>query len=219
MVLELGVRLSFRVPGNIVEFGVAEGYSTRTLRNALTQCERGQLRGPHKSIFACDSFEGLTERFENAAPGTFACDPPSIRGVQIVKGYYEDSLTAQLARRVGAVAFASLDADLYSSTLTALRWLTPLLGTGSLLLFDEYLGENASEHRAHEDWCQETGTQTFLLAEFLRDPSGWSTNPDRRTLFQVVGDGPCRRTDVTNVLQVARRAGSLAKRGVRRLNP
>jgi hypothetical protein len=166
--LELAVRLSYRVLGNIVEFGVAEGDSTRILRRALTRCERGQLRGAHKSIFGFDSFEGLPEQFENASPGAFACDPPEIRGVEIVKGYYEQSLTDQVARRVGPVALASLDADLYSSTLTALRWLTPLLNTGSLLLFDEYIGEHASERRAHMDWGRETGIQTVMLAEFFR---------------------------------------------------
>jgi hypothetical protein len=216
-VLELAVQLSFQVAGNIIEFGVADGDSTRTLRKALTRRERGRLRGPRKSIFACDSFEGLTEKFENAEPGTFACEPPNIRGVQIVKGYFDDSLTPDLARRVGSVALASLDADLYSSTLTALRWLTPLLSTGSLLLFDEYTGENASECRAHQDWCEETGAQTFMLAEFLRDPSGWGANPDRRTLFQVVADEPCRRSQVTTVGGLVRRGRSLAKRGVRKV--
>jgi hypothetical protein len=32
--------------------------------------------------------------------------------------------------------------------MCALTWLTPLLGTGSLLLFDEFLGEQESEKRA-----------------------------------------------------------------------
>ncbi|HXY65653.1 MAG TPA: hypothetical protein VEI45_15165 [Mycobacterium sp.] len=43
------------------------------------------------------------------------------------------------------MALASLDADLFSSTLCALTWLTPLLGIGSLLLFDEYLGDGGAE--------------------------------------------------------------------------
>jgi len=31
-ILEMAVRLSFKIPGNIVEFGVAEGHSTRVIR-------------------------------------------------------------------------------------------------------------------------------------------------------------------------------------------
>jgi len=176
--LEVAVMLAKRVPGNVIEFGVYNGDSTRTLRRAMG--------GSEKQIFACDSFEGLTEKYENAEVGTFACEPPRIRGVQIVKGFFEDSLTPELAKRVGRVALASLDADLYSSTLCALNWLTPLLGTGSLLLFDEFLGEKESEKRAFEEWSVATGIRTVKVAEFLRDPSGWGNTMDARPLFQVV---------------------------------
>lgn len=188
MVLELAMRLSYPVKGNIIEFGVADGYSTRTLRRVLSRLEFAQVSGARKRIFACDSFKGLREKFENAEVGTFACAPPRIRGVEIVEGYFEDSLTDDLARRVAKVAFASLDADLYSSTLCALRWLTPLLVTGSLLLFDEFLGEKESEKRAFEDWSATSGIRTIKIAEFLREPSGWGEQIDRRMLFQVIGD-------------------------------
>jgi hypothetical protein len=177
-VLELSVAMSERVPGHIMEFGVANGNSTRVLRNASARSK--------KQVFACDSFEGLQEKYENCEIGEFACEPPRIAGVQIVKGFFDQSLTPELASRVGRVSLASLDADLYSSTMCALTWLTPLLGTGSLLLFDEFLGEQESEKRAFEDWAQKTGTQTVLVAEFLREPSGYGTKIDQRALFQVI---------------------------------
>ena len=178
LVLELCVQLAQRVPGNIIEFGVAEGHSTRVLRRSS--------RRSGKHVFACDSFKGLPEKFENAEKGTFACEPPRIRGVEIVAGYFEESLTEDLAKRVGRIALASLDADLYSSTMCALKWLTPLLHTGSILVFDEFLGEKESEKRAFEDWTRETGIQTVQVAEFLREPSGWGSKIDLRTVFQVV---------------------------------
>ena len=103
-------------------------------------------------------------------------------------GYFEDSLTAELADRVGKIAFASLDADLYSSTLCALRWLQPMMQTGSLLLFDEFLGEDASEKRAFEEWLGESGIQVVRVAEFLRGPSGWGKIMDSRPLYQVVDE-------------------------------
>src|SRR5262249_31699216 len=163
--------------------------STRILQRKLRRIERGQIRGPRKKIFACDSFLGLPEDYENLGVGWFACTPPSIPGVHIVQGYFEDALTPELAERVGRVALASLDAALYSSTLCALRWLTPLLDTGSLLLFDEYLGaDGTAEGRAHEDWTRETGLHTVRVAEFLRDASGQGgrrdhgSRPDRRVL-------------------------------------
>ena len=80
------VGLSFRIPGHIVEFGVADGGSTRVIRRAVSRNERRFPREARKRIFTCDSFKGLPEAFENAGVGTFATTPPSIRRVQIVEG-------------------------------------------------------------------------------------------------------------------------------------
>ena len=186
-VLEIAMHLSHEVEGNIVEFGVFEGASTRVLRHVLNRLEQVRARKVQKQIFACDSFEGLSEKFENLEVGTFACQPPNIQGVEVVEGYFEESLTPELARRVGKVAFASLDADLYSSTTCALRWLTPLLHTGSLLLFDEFLAGQESEKRAFHDWLAESGIRTIKIAEFVRDPSAGGSSLDVRPLFQVIG--------------------------------
>lgn len=187
VVLELAVRLSHWVPGNIMEFGVYRGTSTRILRRTLSQCKRAEFGGPSKKIYACDSFKGLPEKFEALDVGTFATDPPRIRGVKIVKGYFEDSLTPALAAEVKHVALASLDADLYSSTACVLKWLTPLLGTGSMLLFDQFVAENNAERRAFEDWSRESGIRTVRVAAFVREPSGLGKRLDERALFQVVG--------------------------------
>ena len=187
VVLELAVRLSHWVPGNIMEFGVWRGTSTRILRRTLSQCKRAAFGGPPKKIYACDSFQGLPEKYERLEPGAFACDPPRIRGVRIVKGYFQDSLTPELAAEVKQVALVSLDADLYSSTACALKWLTPLLGTGSLLLFDQFLGENGAEKRAFDDWTRESGVRTVKIAGLVREPAGLGRVLDERALFQVVG--------------------------------
>ena len=222
LVIEIATRLAYRVPGNIIEFGVFKGGSTRVLRRALRQLQRGQILGPRKEIFACDSFKGLPEKYENLGVGAFACAPPSIPGVHIIEGYFEDSLTPELAQRVGRVALASLDADLYSSTLCALTWLTPLLDTGSLLLFDQYLGGGgAGERRAHEDWTRESGLRTVRVAEFLRESSGQGgsrdhgSTPDRRVLFQVVGATE-RVTSTVFDMADARRLGRGAVRRLAR---
>ncbi len=184
MVIEICVRLALDVPGNVIEFGVATGTS---LRAVIATLERYGSAASSKKIFGVDSFRGLREAFENAAVGEFACDPPDLPGVELVQGYFEDVCTDALRERVGRVAFAHLDADLHSSTLCALRWLTPLLGTGSVLLFDEFTGGDLSEARAFAQWREETGISVIRIAEFDRGPSGWGSRIDRRLLFQVVG--------------------------------
>ena len=189
-VLELAVQISRPVPGHIMEFGSYQGYSARILRDELWRTRIWEPRQSRKRIYACDSFEGLPESYEHLPAGTFKTAVPRLTGIRVVKGYFEDSLTAELAAEVGLVSLAHIDADLYSSTVTVLRWLTPLLRPGSLLLFDEFLGEDPAEARAFVEWSEETGIQTMLMALFSREPSGKGPMTDRRALFQVVGDVP-----------------------------
>lgn len=62
IVLEIAIRLAHRIPGNIIEFGVGSGDSTRAVRRIQRRCARGQVAGPRKRVFACDSFKGPRNR-------------------------------------------------------------------------------------------------------------------------------------------------------------
>lgn len=194
MVLDICVKLAVRVPGNIVEFGVAQGDSTRAIKRALKRHGSTWFsKYGRKELFALDSFEGLREAFENAKTGEFAGPVPKISGVNFVKGYFEQTCTPELKARIGQIAFAHMDADLYSSTLFALHWMTGSLDTGSLLLFDEFEGGERAETKACAVWQAETGTKLLRIAEFDRDPSGYGTQIDKRVLFQIIGAAPMER--------------------------
>jgi len=75
-----------------------------------------------------------------------------------VPGYYDSSLTEELrAGFDGKQACVTLiDCDLYSSTATVLAWLRPLLGVGSVLIFDDwtlYFGDrDQGERRAFTEF-------------------------------------------------------------------
>lgn len=189
-VLELAVSLARPVPGHIVEFGVYQGRSVRTLRDELWMSRLWDPRQRGKRIYACDSFRGLPGSYENLPAGNFATRVPRLAGVRIVEGFFEDSLTPELAREIGRVSLAHFDADLHSSTACALDWVTPLLQPGSLLLFDEFLGEDPAEERAFLEWSQRTGVSTAMLAMFGREPAGRTDTADRRALLQVVAADP-----------------------------
>ena len=191
-VIELAVQLARAVPGHIVEFGVWKGDSIRVIRDELWRSAIWDRAQRQKRIYACDSFAGLPADYEHLPAGTFATPVPTLRGVRIVDGLFEASLTADLAVEVGRVSLAHFDADLYESTRAALDWLTPLVGAGTLLLFDEFAGEDPAEARAFREWCQVTGVRTVLLALFGRGPSGQGARTDRRALVQVVTDEPIR---------------------------
>jgi hypothetical protein len=186
------VQLARPVPGHIIEFGVWKGDSIRVIRDELWRSALWDRAQRRKRIYACDSFAGLPDDYEHLPAGTFATPVPTLRGVRIVDGFFESTLTTKLAAEVGRVSLAHLDADLYESTRCALDWLTPLVGAGTLLLFDELAGEDPAEARALTEWCAATGTRAVLLALFGRGPSGKGARTDRRALFQIVTDQPIR---------------------------
>jgi predicted O-methyltransferase YrrM len=189
-VLELAVQLARPVPGHIVEFGVYQGRSARTIRDELWLTRLWDARQRGKRVYACDSFRGLPDAYENLPAGNFATRIPRLTGVRIIEGFFADTLTPELAREVGTVSLAHFDADLYASTACALDWVTPLLQPGSLLLFDEFLGEDPAEELAFLEWERRTGIRTALLALFGREPAGRTDTTDRRALLQVVSDEP-----------------------------
>lgn len=207
-VIELSVQLSRAVPGHIIEFGTWKGYSTRVIRDELWRSKLWDRRQRRKRIYACDSFQGLPENYENLQAGTFATPVPRLKGVRIVKGFFEDSLTPDLAAEVKRVSLVHFDADLESATAHALKWVTPLLTDGSLLLFDEFFGEDPAEYRALMEWSEKTGIRTALVALFGREPSGKGDMTDRRALFQVIGTREVKKVPPLFPTRLRRKLGA-----------
>jgi hypothetical protein len=86
---------------------------------------------------AFDSFRGLPARWRDGfEAGAFACEPPSVPNAQIVTGLFEDTLPGfEWPEYIG---LCHLDADLYTSTATALKYIGPHLKPGCFIVFDEY---------------------------------------------------------------------------------
>jgi hypothetical protein len=142
--------------GLVLEFGVATG---DTLRRITAK------RSPSHGF---DSFEGLPEDWRTGfVQGTFAMSPPEIQGATLHVGWFDDTLPAFFAEHAGPIAFAHLDADLYSSTVTILREGEDRFVAGSVLLFDEYFnfpGWQRHEHLAFTEFIERTGHEFEYLA-------------------------------------------------------
>jgi predicted O-methyltransferase YrrM len=133
--------------GMALEFGVYEG---RTL-SVIAAARHNQ------QVFGFDSFQGLPEDWRSGLPaGTFATDHvPDIPGVELVVGWFADTLPDFLADHPDPVSFLHVDADLYSSTVTVLKHVGPRLRPGSVIVFDEYFnypGWQRHEHRAWQEF-------------------------------------------------------------------
>jgi predicted O-methyltransferase YrrM len=142
--------------GLVLEFGVATG---DTLRRIAAK------RSPAHGF---DSFEGLPEDWRTGyTKGAFAMAPPTIAGATLHVGWFEDTLPKFFVDHEGPIAFAHLDADLYSSTVTIFREGEDRFVEGSILLFDEYFnypGWEHHEHKAFEEFIERTGHGLEYLA-------------------------------------------------------
>lgn len=59
--------------------------------------------------------------------------PPEQHNIQLIKGYFEDTLTVN-----EPVAFAHIDCDWYESVMVCLHQIVPNLSVGGVLIFDDY---------------------------------------------------------------------------------
>ncbi|MFV3126271.1 class I SAM-dependent methyltransferase [Niveispirillum sp. KHB5.9] len=147
-------------PGLVLEFGVRRGTSLRHIAAAA---------GQHAHGF--DSFEGLPEGWGNELAGTFdlgSAELPAMpANVSLHKGWFDDVLPGFLADHPGPVRFANIDCDIYSSTVTVLAALEPRLVPGSVLVFDEFIGNRTwadHEFKAWTEFAARTGTRFSHIA-------------------------------------------------------
>ncbi len=149
------------LPGLVLEFGVRRGTSLRHIAAAA---------GQHCHGF--DSFEGLPEGWGNELAGTFSLGstgtglPPMPANVSLHKGWFEDSLPPFLAAHPGPVRFVNVDCDIYSSTVTVLTALEERLQPGSVLVFDEFIGNRTwAEHefKAFAEFTARTGRPYHII--------------------------------------------------------
>jgi hypothetical protein len=141
--------------GDIVECGVGHG------KSFLSWCILCIDEGAHRKIWGFDSFEGFpAPTIEDRSPrnpqqgewqGTSLAAMTSMlvnsglsrewffSNVTLVTGFFEESLPKYTGKNI---ALLHLDVDLYGSYKTALECLYPLVCSGGVIAFDEYMGTN-----------------------------------------------------------------------------
>lgn len=142
-----------------LEFGVAQGWSLRYWSKLL--------RNPAAALHGFDSFEGLpTDWILDRPAGHFANggEPPAIDDprVSFFKGWFSETLPGYSPPGHESLV-VNVDADLYSSTVTVLDAVEPLLGPGAFLYFDEF-NHRADEMRAFGEFLDRTGMRFELYA-------------------------------------------------------
>lgn len=118
--------------GLVLEFGVYHGKSIRQIAAMVDTVVHG-----------FDSFEGIPEDWGDEPKGTYSTEgrlPEVPANARLHPGWFERSLPEFLRAETGPVRFVNVDCDLYSSTKTVLDLLAPRMVTGSVIVFDEFIG-------------------------------------------------------------------------------
>lgn len=147
--------LAARKPeGVALEFGIGQGVSTR-------------LIAEHMPVVAFGSVEGLPEDWRPDFPkGSFAYPVPDVPNAEIHEGWFDDVLPAFDFDGLERVGLIHLDADLRSSTATALKHSRPCIKPGTILVFDEWFGYPTCEDHEQAAWrefADETGVSWTVL--------------------------------------------------------
>ncbi|MGZ5379892.1 MAG: class I SAM-dependent methyltransferase [Mycobacterium sp.] len=135
-----------QIPGLWLEFGVSIGTSTATLAECAAAADA--------RLYGCDSFEGLPEEWvvsddETWSKGAFTGRPSEVPdNVELVDGWFQNTLPAFLETHPGQVAFAHIDCDLYRSTATVFSEIRNRLAVGTVVVFDELF--NYDRYYEHE---------------------------------------------------------------------
>jgi hypothetical protein len=156
-----------KVEGDICEFGVAQGATSKLLASELFDSDR--------HLFLFDSFEGLPppspedvlidDIFELGSMDRYqgimtspesevreklgAIDFPA-RRTHIMKGWVEETLARDDAPR--KVAFAYVDFDFYAPIRTALEFLERVMPVGGRIVVDDYGYFSAGAQKATDDF-------------------------------------------------------------------
>lgn len=157
------------IPQTYFEFGCHSARTFCAAMNAATYLKSGF------KFFAFDSFQGLPDTnteddgiFEKGSFNTGRLDflnlvraqtKKKLDENQVIEGYFEESLTDELADRLPNIGVLHIDVDLYSSTVTILSFVKPLLVSGTVVLFDDWYcfpgGSMAGERRAFLEFLEQ----------------------------------------------------------------
>ncbi|PKO25165.1 MAG: hypothetical protein CVU35_05590 [Betaproteobacteria bacterium HGW-Betaproteobacteria-8] len=130
-----------KVEGLVLEFGVRNGNSIRKIAALANQ-----------QVHGFDSFEGLPEAWHHEPKGSYTTQgkiPEVPNNVKLHVGWFDKTLPEFLQQQPEPLRFMNIDCDIYSSTKTVLDCLAPRIVAGSVILFDEYVG---NEHWREDEF-------------------------------------------------------------------
>lgn len=150
--------------GLLLEFGVFKGGSINYFSKLLKN------NNDKRYIYGFDSFEGLSDAWNgtNLVNGSLTLNgrlPKVNANVQLIAGRIDNTyekFLIELEPNSKCIAFMNMDFDIYSPTKFALEKSIPFLHSGSIIIFDEFLGYPGWEYHEYKAFT-ETIEQHFYF--------------------------------------------------------
>ena len=142
-----------RHDGMVMEFGVYQGTSI----NQIAKLVQPEI------VHGFDSFQGIPEDWNDEKAGSYSMHgdlPLVVDNVRLHPGWFEESLPRFLSEHSAPARFLNIDCDLFSSTRTVLTLVGPRIGPGTVLVFDEFIGNvswQKDEFKAFEQAAEQFG--------------------------------------------------------------
>jgi hypothetical protein len=142
--------------GLIAEFGVWNGYSINRFAAKTAEV-----------VYGFDSFVGLKEDWKGTVhtKGTFDVGgklPKVRRNVELLEGWFDETLPSFLASHAEDFAFIHVDCDTSEAAAAVLNLVGPRIKHGTIIVFDEYFGYRGWRCGEYKAW------QEFVLRNQIR---------------------------------------------------
>ena len=143
------------------EYGVSFGYSFEYLLN-------NYIYG-----YGFDTFYGLPEKWYHEEIGTYTTNGviPELENCEFIKGNFTDTLPIFFKTNRETASLINCDADLYSSTFTALNYSKDIIDEKTVIVFDQLITNDSwekDEYKALLDFCTENNyTYTVIAVSFF----------------------------------------------------
>jgi len=139
------------------EFGVWNGVAFKYLIKTF------------KKGFGFDTFTGLPEEWHDEKKGKYSAygSVPKIEGGEFIVGKFEDTLPNFFSKKKPMASLINFDADLYSSTLCALKYSNKIIDEKTILIFDELIMNDKweeDEYKALNEFCDKLGYSYEVIA-------------------------------------------------------
>ncbi len=148
-----------KVKGSVLEFGVRHANSTRQLATLSEQ-----------QVHGFDSFEGIPEDWHDEGKGSYSTRgviPQVPSNIHLHAGWFDATLPKFLETNAEQARLINIDCDIYSSTKTVLDLLAPRIVKGTVIIFDEYIGNQhwrEDEYKAFHEAVTTYGWKYEYLA-------------------------------------------------------